>query len=76
MVFSTVGLFQTVQNQNSLTQNSNTPAGGKCHPSQIMSYKYSFCFYCLLQKKEIFEVVCYPADMEAIHQYIEELTVI
>lgn len=54
MLFNTVALFQTVQNQNCLTQNSNTAAGGKCHPSKIISYKYSFCFYCLLWINYIF----------------------
>lgn len=48
MFFNIVVLFQTVQNQNCLTQNSNTAAGGKCHPSKIISYKYSICFLCLL----------------------------
>lgn len=56
--------------------NTNTPAGGKRHPSKIMSYKYSFCFYYLQQINEIFELVCYPGDMEAFHQYIQDLTVI
>lgn len=54
MLFNIVVLFQTVQNQNCLTQNSNTAAGGKCHPSKIISYKYSFCFLCLLWINYIF----------------------
>lgn len=39
MAFDTIAMFQTVRNQICLMQNPNAPAGGKCHSSQIMSYK-------------------------------------
>lgn len=42
MLFNTVALLQTAPNQNYLTQNSNTPAGGKYPPSKIISYKYKY----------------------------------